>query len=141
MPTDWIMGLFGGLLIGGAAAIFLLVNGRIMGASGIIGGLVDRSGLGNWTEKAALIAGLIIVPAIMTLAMGVKPTYLTENLLVIAIAGIFVGVGTRIANGCTSGHGVCGISRLSLRGIVATVFYIGAGGLTVVLFKHVLGVI
>lgn len=141
MPTDWIMGLFGGLLIGGAAAIFLLVNGRIMGASGIIGGLVDRSGLGNWTEKAALIAGLIIVPAIMTLAMGVKPTYLTENLLVVAIAGIFVGVGTRIANGCTSGHGVCGISRLSLRGIVATVFYIGAGGLTVVLFKHVLGVI
>ncbi|MFT5867141.1 MAG: putative membrane protein YedE/YeeE [Gammaproteobacteria bacterium] len=107
----------------------------------MIGGLVDRSGSGNWTEKAALIAGLIIVPAIMTLAMGVKPTYLTENLLVIAIAGIFVGVGTRIANGCTSGHGVCGISRLSLRGIVATVFYIGAGGLTVVLFKHVLGVI
>jgi hypothetical protein len=58
-----------------------------------------------------------------------------------AIAGIFVGVGTRIANGCTSGHGVCGISRLSLRGIVATVFYIGAGGLTVMLFKHVLGII
>ncbi|MFT5067849.1 MAG: putative membrane protein YedE/YeeE [Reinekea sp.] len=66
---------------------------------------------------------------------------MTGNLLVVAIAGIFVGVGTRIANGCTSGHGVCGISRLSLRGIVATVFYIGAGGLTVLLFKHILGVI
>lgn len=141
MPIDWIMGLLGGLLIGAAGAVFLLVNGRVMGASGIIGGLVDRSGLGNWPEKVALIAGLIIVPAIMTLAMGIKPTYLTDNLLVVAIAGIFVGVGTRIANGCTSGHGVCGISRLSLRGIVATVFYIGAGGLTVVLFKHVLGII
>ena len=141
MPIDWIMGLLGGLLIGAAGAVFLLVNGRVMGASGIIGGLVDRSGLSNWPEKAALIAGLIIVPAIMTLAMGIKPTYLTDNLLVVAIAGIFVGVGTRIANGCTSGHGVCGISRLSLRGIVATVFYIGAGGLTVVLFKHVLGII
>ena len=141
MPIDWIMGLLGGLLIGAAGAVFLLVNGRVMGASGIIGGLVDRSGLGNWPEKAALIAGLIIVPAIMTLAMGIKPTYLTDNLLVVAIAGIFVSVGTRIANGCTSGHGVCGISRLSLRGIVATVFYIGAGELTVVLFKHVLGII
>ena len=141
MPIDWIMGLLGGLLIGAAGAVFLLVNGRVMGASGIIGGLVDRSGLSNWPEKAALIAGLIIVPAIMTLAMGIKPTYLTDNLLVVAIAGIFVGVGTRIANGCTSGHGVCGISRLSLRGIVATVFYIGAGGLTVMLFKHVLGII
>lgn len=141
MPIDWIMGLLGGLLIGAAGAVFLLVNGRVMGASGIIGGLVDRSGLGNWPEKSALIAGLIILPAIMTLAMGIKPTYLTDNLLVVAIAGIFVGVGTRIANGCTSGHGVCGISRLSLRGIVATVFYIGAGGLTVMLFKHVLGII
>lgn len=141
MPLDWIMGLLGGVLIGSAAAIFLLVNGRIMGASGIVGGLVDTSGWGNWREQSALVAGLIIVPAIMTLAMGVKPTYLTDNLLLIAVAGIFVGVGTRIANGCTSGHGVCGISRLSLRGIVATVFYIGAGGLTVVVFKQVLGVI
>lgn len=141
MPLDWIMGLLGGLLIGTAAAIFLLVNGRIMGASGIVGGLVDRSGWGNWREQSALITGLIIVPAVMTAAMGVKPTYITDNLLLIAIGGIFVGVGTRVANGCTSGHGVCGISRLSLRGIVATVFYIAAGGLTVVLFKHVLGVI
>ena len=121
------MGLLGGRLIGAAGAVFLLVNGRVMGASGIIGGLVDRSGLGNWPEKAALIAGRAIVPAIMTLAMGVTPTYLTGNLLVIAIAGIFVGVGTRVANGCTSGHGGCGISRLSLRGIVATVFYIRYG--------------
>jgi uncharacterized membrane protein YedE/YeeE len=141
MPFDWIMGLLGGLLIGVAAAMYLLVNGRIMGASGIVGGLVDKSGWDNWREQSALIAGLIIVPAIMSVAMGVKPTYLTDNLLLVAIAGVFVGVGTRIANGCTSGHGVCGISRLSLRGIVATLIYIGAGAVTVALFKNILGVI
>ena len=141
MPIDWIMGLVGGVLIGTAAAIFLLVNGRIMGASGIIGGLVDGSGRSDWQERAALIAGLFVVPGLAALAMGGSETNLTSNWAIIIAAGLLVGVGTRFANGCTSGHGVCGISRLSLRGIVATAFYIGAGGLTVVLFKHILGVI
>ena len=77
----------------------------------------------------------------MPMSAGTRPTYLTDNLLLVIIAGLFGGIGTRVANGCTSGHGVCGISRLSLRGIVATVFYIGAGGLTVVVFKHILGLI
>jgi len=81
------------------------------------------------------------MPAIMTLVWGVKPTNITGNIPVIIAAGLFVGVGTRIANGCTSGHGICGISRLSFRGIVATVFYIGAGGLTIAIFKHALGII
>lgn len=141
MPIEWIMGLAGGVLIGTAAAIFLLVNGRIMGASGIIGGLVDGSGRSDWQERAALLVGLIVVPGIAAFAMGGSQTYLTDNWAVIIIAGLLVGIGTRLANGCTSGHGVCGISRLSLRGIIATAFYIGAGGLTVVLFKHVLGII
>ncbi len=141
MNHDWLMGLLGGGLIGTSAAIFLLVNGKIMGASGLIGGLVDKSGMSNWQERAAWLVSLFAVPAIMTLIWGVKPTNITGNLAVIVAAGLFVGVGTRIANGCTSGHGICGISRLSLRGIVATVFYILAGGLTVVIFKHVLGVI
>ena len=141
MPIDWIMGLVGGGLIGTAAAIFLLVNGQVMGASGIIGGLVDGSGKQDWIERAALIAGLLIVPAIAAVAIGGSQTHLTGNWAIIIVAGLLVGVGTRLANGCTSGHGVCGISRLSLRGIVATAFYIGAGGLTVVIFKHALGVI
>ncbi|WP_342071680.1 YeeE/YedE family protein [Yoonia algicola] len=141
MPIDWIMGLAGGVLIGTAAALYLLVNGRIMGASGIIGGLVDGSGRSDWQERAALIAGLFLVPGIAAFATGGSETHLTSNWAIIIAAGLLVGVGTRLANGCTSGHGVCGISRLSLRGIVATAFYIGAGGLTVVLFKHVLGVI
>ena len=141
MHIDWIYGLIGGAIIGIAGAIFLLFNARIMGASGIIGGLVDGSGKSDWQERAAMVAGLFIVPAIAASMMGGAQTNVTDNLVVIVAAGLLVGVGTRLANGCTSGHGVCGISRLSLRGIVATGFYIGAGGLTMVIFKHVLGVI
>ena len=141
MPMDWIMGLAGGALIGTAAALFLLVNGRIMGASGILGGLIDGTGRSNAAERLWLIAGLVAVPAVLALLAGGAETHLTTNAVVIVAGGLLVGLGTRIANGCTSGHGVCGISRLSLRGIVATCFYIGAGGLTVVLFRHLLGVI
>ena len=141
MPLDWIMGLLGGALIGTAAAIYLLVSGKVMGASGIIGGLVDGSGRHEWRDRAALIAGLITAPGLLAVAMGGGQTFLTNNWAIIIVAGLLVGIGTRLANGCTSGHGVCGISRLSLRGIVATAFYIGAGGLTVVIFKHMLGVI
>ena len=142
IEQDWIWGFAGGLMIGGAAALFLLVNGRIMGASGILGGLVDRSGWGNAAERLAFVAGLVLVPGVLALAFwpGLS-TNITPNMAAVVAAGLLVGVGTRLANGCTSGHGVCGISRLSLRGIVATVFYLLAGGISVVLFKHLLGVI
>lgn len=141
MPIDWIWGLIGGGLIGLAAAIYLLISGRVMGASGIVGGLVDGSARHVWTERVAFLAGLIGVPAVVVLMQGGAATHLTNSIPVIVVAGLMVGIGTRIANGCTSGHGVCGISRLSLRGIVATLFYIAAGALTVLLFKHILGVI
>lgn len=142
IQTDWIWGLVGGLMIGAAAAIFLLGNGRIMGASGIIGGLVDRTGLGTWAERAAFLAALVIVPALMLPLYSVEvSTNITSNLAVVIAGGLLVGIGTRLANGCTSGHGVCGISRFSLRGIVATVFYLLAGGIAMVLFRHVLGII
>ncbi|MCV6823948.1 MULTISPECIES: YeeE/YedE family protein [Halocynthiibacter] len=141
MDASWINGLIGGVLIGCAGAIYLLVNGRIMGASGIIGGLVDGSARAMWKERGAFLLGLFALPALLAATVLPSQTNLTPNLIVVAIAGVLVGVGTRIANGCTSGHGVCGISRLSLRGIVATIFYILAGGLTVVLFRHILGVI
>lgn len=142
IETDWIWGLVGGLLIGLAAAVYLLGNGRIMGASGIVGGLVDRSGLNTWAERAAFLAALVIVPALMLPLYSVEvSTNITQNLGIIIAAGLLVGIGTRLANGCTSGHGVCGISRFSLRGIVATVFYLLAGGIVMVLFRHLLGVI
>lgn len=137
MPYDWMMGLLGGSLIGLAAAFYLLVNGRIMGASGIIGGLVDGSGSNSAGERLVFLAGLVLVPGTVALWTGAE-THVTDNLTVIALAGACVGIGTRLANGCTSGHGVCGISRLSLRGLVATLLYVGAGGLTVVLVRHVL---
>jgi uncharacterized membrane protein YedE/YeeE len=133
------MGLAGGLLIGLAASAYLLINGRIMGASGIIGALVDGSARETAGERASFLAGLVVLPGIAALLMGGADTHLTENLWLVAVAGLLVGLGTRIANGCTSGHGVCGISRISLRGIVATVFYIGAGGLSVIVVRHLLG--
>jgi uncharacterized protein len=142
MQTDWIWGLVGGGLIGLGGAVYLLGNGRIMGASGIIGGLVDGSGRNTLWERLAFLAGVVIMPVILWPLYSVKvETHMTQNVAVIIAAGLLVGVGTRIANGCTSGHGVCGMSRLSLRGIVATVFYILAGGLTLSIFRHALGVI
>ncbi|MEX0286253.1 MAG: YeeE/YedE family protein [Paracoccaceae bacterium] len=142
MEQDWILGLIGGLLIGTGGAVYLLGNGRIMGASGIIGGLVDGSGRNTALERLVFLGAMVLVPLILVvLSETAAQTHLTSNWVVIIAAGLLVGVGTRIANGCTSGHGVCGISRLSLRGIVATVFYILAGGLTMVVFRHMLGVI
>lgn len=135
----WLWGLAGGLLIGGAAAGYLLVNGRIMGASGIIGSLVDGSGRDTWAEKLAFLTGLIAVPAVLVWLLGGAETHLSGNWAVVLIGGVLVGLGTRMANGCTSGHGVCGISRLSLRGIVATVFYILAGGMVMAVARHLLG--
>lgn len=141
MEQDWIFGLAGGVLIGLGGAVYLLGNGRIMGASGIIGGLVDGSARNQARERLAFLAGVVIMPILLAPLFTDASTHLTKNVAVIVVAGLLVGVGTRIANGCTSGHGVCGISRLSLRGIVATVFYILAGGLTVALFKHGLGIV
>ena len=140
MHADWLWGFGGGLLIGLAASGYLLMNGKIMGISGIYGALLDGTGWSTRTDRFAFIAGLILVPWLMTL-VGPSSTHLTGNWLVIVAGGLLVGVGTRLANGCTSGHGVCGMSRLSLRSIVATVFYVLAGGLTMALLRHVLGVI
>ena len=141
MQMNWIMGLIGGAIIGLGAAAYLLINGRIMGASGILGGLVDGSGRDTMRERIFFMAGVFLVPALIVLVRGGIETHATTNVVVLIAAGLLVGIGTRIANGCTSGHGVCGISRFNLRGIVATVFYILAGGITVVLFRHILGVI
>ena len=90
----------------------------------------------------AFLAGVVIMPLILWPLYSVEiDTHLTDQWWVIIVAGLLVGVGTRIANGCTSGHGVCGISRFSMRGIIATVFYILAGGLMLALFRHVLGLV
>ncbi len=141
MQPEWISGLVGGLIIGIAGAVYLLGNGRIMGASGIIGGLVDGSAGSAAKERIFFVLGLFGAPLVVTLFTGAPDTHVTSNIAVLVAAGLLVGIGTRIANGCTSGHGVCGISRLSFRGMIATVFYILAGGLSMVFFRHILGVI
>ena len=142
IEQSYLYGLVGGLIIGLAGAVYLLGNGRIMGASGVIGGLVDGSGSSEWRDRTLFITGLIAAPWLALSILGAEAeTNITSNPSVIIAAGILVGFGARLANGCTSGHGVCGISRLSLRGIAATVFYLLAGGVSVLVFKHVLGVI
>lgn len=141
MVMDWVWGLVGGLLIGLGGAVYLLANGRIMGASGIIGGLVDGTGRRDAVERVAFLAGVFLLPVLLYPLYSSVDTHITGNWGVLIAAGLLVGIGTRIANGCTSGHGVCGMSRLAPRGFIATVAYILAGGLGVVLFRHVLGVI
>ncbi|WP_299939008.1 YeeE/YedE thiosulfate transporter family protein [uncultured Pelagimonas sp.] len=141
MHIDWIWGLIGGLLIGTGGAVYLLGNGRIMGASGIIGGLIDGSGLDTKWERLIFLAGVILMPILLMPYYGQVDTHITNNYWVLAAAGLLVGIGTRLANGCTSGHGVCGMSRLSIRGFVATCCYILAGGVGVIIFRHLLGVI
>ncbi|OJY29379.1 MAG: hypothetical protein BGP11_10790 [Rhodobacterales bacterium 65-51] len=141
IPTDWIWGLVGGLMIGSAAGLYLLVNGRIMGASGILGGLVDGTGRDSMVERLAFLFGVLAVPPLLVPLYRSVDTHITSNPLVIVAAGLLVGIGTRLANGCTSGHGVCGISRLAPRGLAATAFYLLGGAVTVYLFRHILGVI
>ena len=142
MQTDWIMGLTGGLVIGLAASFYLLTNGKVMGASGIIGDLVDQSGWSTARDRIIFLTGLIFAPLICIMVLDIPAkTNVTTNAIVLILAGLMVGIGTRLANGCTSGHGVCGISRLSLRGIFSTIFYIIAGIITVLVFRHAWGII
>ena len=141
IEQEWLYGFFGGTLIGLAAAIFLLVNGRIMGASGIIGGLVDKSGWHNFLERTVFIVGLILIPAIASFTYNSTKTNITSNIYLIIIAGLLVGIGTSLAQGCTSGHGVCGISRISFRSIVSTVFYIISGATTVFTLRNYLEIL
>ena len=134
MEMAWLFGLLGGLLIGTGGAILLLGTGRIMGASGIVGGLVDGSG-SDRGPTLAFLAGLIAAPALFSFGGWNVSTNATPQLWLLILAGLCVGIGTRFANGCTSGHGVCGLSRFSLRGLVATLFYIGAGVVTVSILR------
>ncbi len=138
--TEWTLALVGGLMIGTAAALYLVVNGRIMGASGILGGLVDGTGRAAWAERAAFLAGLVLAPAGVALVAGAPATHATRDVGILIAAGLLVGVGTRVAGGCTSGHGICGVSRLSPRSVVATLVFLGTGAATMLVARHLLGI-
>lgn len=139
MQQDWIAGFSGGIIIGVAAAVFLLINGRIMGASGIVGEVVDGQDRKRLGESLTFILALIGFPALIAALGAPIATHLTPHLWTVAAGGLLVGLGTRLANGCTSGHGVCGISRLAPRGLAATAIYISAGGLSVLAIDHFAG--
>jgi hypothetical protein len=130
--------LTGGLVIGAAAAVLVLFNGRIAGISGILGGLLGKPrNDAGW--RIAFLAGLICAPVLASLLGQPIAPDIQAGWSEILIAGLLVGAGTRYASGCTSGHGVCGISRGSIRSLVATATFMASGFLTVFVTRHLLG--
>ena len=136
---DFMMPLLGGALIGLASAVLLVLNGRIAGLSGILGGLLGvRSGEASWCSS--FLAGMILAGTVsMLVAPEAFPTELPRSPMALGVAGLLVGFGTRMGGGCTSGHGVCGNGRLSMRSIVATLTFIATGMLTVGVIRHAFG--
>ncbi len=135
--TPW-SALAGGVLLGLASALFVLLNGRILGISGIVGGLLrPRAGDTGW--RLAFVLGMLVAPGVYWLIAGAAAPRIDAGWGAVVAAGLLVGVGTRYGSGCTSGHGVCGLSRLSPRSLVATLAFMGAGFVTVFLVRHVLG--
>ena len=135
--TPWAS-LAGGVLLGLASAMFILVNGRILGISGIVGGLF-RPVSGDVGWRLSFLLGLLVAPLLYLLFAGPTVPRIDAGWTTVVVAGLLVGVGTRYGSGCTSGHGVCGLSRLSPRSLVATLAFMGAGFLTVFLVRHAFG--
>jgi uncharacterized membrane protein YedE/YeeE len=133
-----VSALTGGALIGLSASLFLLTHGKVAGISGIFGGLL-APGVSDRAERFAFVVGLVLAGlAAHFLAPGwVAAPPPSRTLLVVALAGLLVGFGTRLGNGCTSGHGVCGLSRLSGRSLVATLVFMATGALAVAVFGGV----
>jgi len=128
-------GLIGGALIGVAAALLLFINGRIAGISGILGGLIKSDVPGERGWRAAFILGLVAGAALYAIFRGGLPLVLQAGGTKLILAGLLVGIGTRLGSGCTSGHGVCGLARRSPRSLVATMTFIAVAALTVFLTR------
>ena len=145
MTIDWIhftpwASLAGGILLGVASSLFILLNGRILGISGIVGGLLPpKPGDTSW--RIAFLLGMAAAPALYVLLAPsgfITAPRIEAGYGLIVAAGLLVGLGTRYGSGCTSGHGVCGLSRLSPRSLIATLSFMGAGLLTVYFIRHVI---
>lgn len=136
---DALMGLVGGLLIGLAASLFLLMNGRIAGVSGILASALEIKPNAAWLENAAFVVGLIAAPAIYAAVLRPPDIGITPSTGLIIVGGLLVGIGTRLGSGCTSGHGVCGLSRFSMRSAVATGTFMAVAALSVYILRHVIG--
>ena len=144
MAIDWVhftplSSLAGGLMLGLASAIFILMNGRILGISGILGGLL-RIQPGEVAWRLTFLLGIVAAPIVLSMVLPVdfiEAPRIEAGYGAIAIAGLLVGFGTRYGSGCTSGHGVCGLSRLSLRSLVSTLTFMAFGFLVVYVLRHV----
>ncbi len=144
MTIDWLnftpgAALAGGLLIGLAASLFVLANGRISGISGLLGSLLQAGAEGRG-EKALFLLGLLLAPLLWGLFASLPAIEFQTGPGGLVLAGLLVGIGTRYGAGCTSGHGVCGISRLSPRSLVATLCFMASGFATVFVIRHLLGI-
>ncbi len=142
MTIDWQhsmpwSALAGGILVGLATALLLLANGRVAGISGILGGLL-RPARGDVAWRGAFLLGLFVAPLAWLAVGAMPPAQIDHSPLLLTVAGLLVGAGTRFGSGCTSGHGVCGIARLSPRSLVATACFMLAGFATVFVTRHVL---
>jgi len=143
MNIDWAhftpyASLTGGIILGVASAIFILVNGRILGISGILGGLMPPK-LGDTLWRISFLLGLLVAPTVFHVvvpAQYITAPRIDATDMMVVIAGLLVGIGTRYASGCTSGHGVCGLSRLSPRSLVATLSFMGTGFAMVYVMRH-----
>lgn len=135
-----LQSLFGGVLIGTAAVLLMLTLGRIMGATGILAGFLQPGSGKDWSWRAAMLAGMVTAPGALFLVTGEMPQIqVPVSTLMMIVGGFIVGIGVTYASGCTSGHGVCGMARLSPRSIVATVTFMIFTGATVYVVRHVIG--
>jgi hypothetical protein len=139
-PLTPFVAIGGGLLIGTAAALLLLLSGRVAGVSGMLA-TVTRMGTGGtpWSQATAFLVGLPIGAASIALLVRSPEVIVTSSVPLLVIAGLLVGFGTRLGNGCTSGHGVCGMARLSPRSIAATATFMVSAAATVFILRHVIG--
>ena len=134
--TPW-QSAAGGVMVGVSAAMLLLLNGRIAGVSGITAGLL-KPPRGDWPWRFAFVAGLVIAPLLYAVVAGPVVSVIDTDYSMLALAGFIVGVGTRYGSGCTSGHGVCGLSRLSPNSLVATLCFMGSGFAAVFVLRHLI---
>jgi uncharacterized membrane protein YedE/YeeE len=144
MQIDWlsftpIPSLLGGMILGLAAALYVFLHGRILGVSGIVAGLLHPK-LTDTAWRLSLVLGLISAPFLAALFFGIIPIVeIDSSWLAIVIAGLLVGFGAHYGSGCTSGHGICGLSRLSPRSLVATLAFMSAGFVMVFVIRHLIG--
>jgi uncharacterized membrane protein YedE/YeeE len=143
MQIDWISftpipSLLGGVILGVSAALYVLLHGRILGVSGIVSGLLHPT-LTDSAWRVSLVLGIISAPFLAALFFGIFPVIeIDSDWTVIVVAGLLVGFGAHYGSGCTSGHGICGLSRLSPRSLIATLSFMGAGFLTVFILRHLI---